>query len=96
MAIFQSIPYRNATAIANMLMATIADKETRPSDRAQLARAWLEIEQTKREWRGIPRLSPTSARELLAAKRDQLKLAKTAPSFTDPDDQPTVTAPPTP
>jgi hypothetical protein len=91
MAYFASIPYRNATAIANHLMSLIL--VAKPDDRnvALIAREWREIEQMKREWRGLPRLSPIAAKELLALKRARAAVVEESQPF---EELPTVTAPP--
>lgn len=51
---------------------------------AALSRAWVEIENTKREWRGIPKLAVSSLREILEYKRKALKSANATPS--EPND----------
>jgi hypothetical protein len=51
-------------------------------------REWRELEQMKREWRGMARLSPVSMREALAAKREAqrtIDVTSSAPAFTEPD-----------
>lgn len=105
MAIYQSVPYRNATTIANKLMALILTAEEPSMAVANMARTWLEVEQLKREWRGLPRLKPASAKELFDAKRSAAKHAEPTDAFIELDAAPTepttpqpatVTAPPTP
>lgn len=71
---------------------------------AALVREWQSVENLKREWRGIPRLSPASLREILDAKRTAMKSARTAPTFVEIPDEPgkeslsgqTVPTPPAP
>lgn len=73
MAGYVSIPYRNATQIANRLMHLIITESDDYRGIALLAKEWCNIEQMKREWRGIPRLSHHTMAEVLAAKRANAK-----------------------
>ncbi len=55
---------------------------------ALIMREWREVEQMKRDWRGLPRLAPASMRELMAAKREQAKtidVNSSAPAYTEPE-----------
>ena len=92
---YMSEPYRNATAIANHLMDLILTSKADSRTCSFLVREWREIEQMKREWRGLPRLSPVSVKELMDTKSRRLKEAATIEVCTEADDLP-VTAPPTP
>ena len=93
---YMSAPYRNACTIANHLMELILLPSEDTRNTALLAREWLNIEQAKREWRGLPRLAPASMRELLDAKRAKLKTIHAA-SFTEPEpDHPISQTVPTP
>jgi hypothetical protein len=67
---YMTEPYRNANKVANILMAAMNQPTDDLKGLASIAREWRETEQMKREWRGLPRLSPASVRELMAAKRD--------------------------
>ncbi len=100
-----NIPYRNACKISNRLLAMLL-KEEDVKDFVTLSREWREVENTKREWRGVPRLALASIVEVQKARLARLRDASTASMteqpFTDPDEernllpQPTVPAPPTP
>ena len=72
MAHYASEPYRNANTLANHIMQMILRSEDERGA-ALLMREWRETEQMKREWRGIPRLSAHSMRELAEAKRNAMK-----------------------
>lgn len=96
MAIFQTAPYRNATAIANHIATIILKTDEGSMALAALVRQWYELECVKREWRGLPRLSTTSMKELLEAKRASMKEATTTLDVCTEVEEPTVTAPPTP
>jgi len=104
---FNSAPYKNATTIGNVLLKRIISGEPEDYDLGILVREWREVEQMKREWRGIPRLSVHKLGELLSAKRDNMRniTSTNAPAYTDesadepsapPTPAPTVTTPPTP
>jgi hypothetical protein len=102
MPAYATLPYRNATKLANHLLAMIV-KSADERGVALLAREWLSIEFAKREWRGLPRLSAHSMREILDYKRAAMKnISSTAPRFEEIHDDKeslspsTVPAPPTP
>jgi hypothetical protein len=65
---------------------------------AAIAREWLEIENTKREWRGVPRLAHHKLKEIIDTKRDAAKQINVATELYSEEPPPTVTAepPPTP
>jgi hypothetical protein len=94
--------YRNATAIANHLMTLILASNACSVDLAGVVREWRELENIKREWRGMPRLSVHSLKEIAAAKREEMKTVS-ATTFEEVDDEPskesisiqTVPTPPT-
>ena len=85
---FTAEPYRNATSLSKHLFSLILACKEPCKEAALLMREWRETEQMKREWRGLPRLSHASVRELMAAKREQAKtidVSSSAPAFTEPD-----------
>jgi hypothetical protein len=87
MPAYTNLPYRNATKLANSLMLRIL---TTGDDKAAalLMREWRETEQVKREWRGLPRLSPASMKEIIDFKRAAMKTV-TATTFEEIHDVPT-------
>jgi hypothetical protein len=95
----RTLQYRNACSLNNYLMARITAEDCNDKDRALLMREWIACEQTKREWRGIPRLSNMGAKELVSAKLDSLTRVSHEPAFVElpPEPEPqTVSAPPNP
>ena len=70
---FNSATSRNATTIGNYLMQRIISEKTDGREKALLTREWLNVEFAKREWRGLPRLSAHSMKELAEAKRASMK-----------------------
>jgi len=105
---YMTEPYRNAVIIANILITRITNERELTENLPDLVREWREVENLKREWRGIPRLGVHKLSEVAAYKRDSLKSAGTshhAPAYIDesaeepstpPTPAPTVTTPPTP
>ncbi len=88
MAKYQSAPYRNACKLSEHLLILTTKPTEDLRGVALLAREWRELEQMKREWRGLPRLSPASVRELMNAKRDAMRTIEatsSAPAYTEPD-----------
>ena len=57
-----TVPYRNATKIANHVMMLIL-RSVDEKGCAMLVREWVALEFAKREWRGAPRLSTHSIKE---------------------------------
>lgn len=49
---------------------------------ALLTREWLNVQFAKREWRGLPRLSAQSAKELFDAKRNSMKNVTSTSAIT--------------
>lgn len=94
-------PYRNATMVANLLLKRLQAAET-DKDAVALARQWSEIENMKREWRGIPRLSSATLSEIAQIKRSKHLEARPIESFVEIESEEgtlnpqTVPAPPTP
>ena len=81
-------PYRNANKVANRLLALMMTETDDLRGLALIAREWRETEQMKREWRGLPRLAPSTLKELMAAKREQAKtldVSSSAPAYTEPE-----------
>lgn len=70
---YMNEPYRNAVTICNALMERIIKQETDDRDVALLAREWLAIENSKRQWRGLPPLKAVSPREMLDHRRATAK-----------------------
>ena len=62
---------------------------------ANMVRSWIEIENTKREWRGIPRLSPHKLAEVIAAKRASAKTISANHDEQEPLELDAATAPST-
>ncbi|HUD74267.1 MAG TPA: hypothetical protein VMQ76_04270 [Terracidiphilus sp.] len=86
-----------ACTIQRQLVASIEDPEEGCIGRAAATRAWLELEQAKREWRGKPRLKPAEAPRL------DKRRATATNAITEADQSkeslippPPVPAPPTP
>lgn len=96
-----TVPYRNASKIANHVMMLILRSEDEKGA-AMLCREWVALEYAKREWRGVPKLSSHSIKELLEAKLSRSKqLNSSNVTVTELDDDKesigqTVPAPPTP
>ncbi len=83
-----SEPYRNATELGKHLMTLILACKEPCKEAALLMREWRETEQMKRDWRGLPRLAPSTLKEIMAAKREQAKtidMHPTTPAYTEPD-----------
>ena len=58
-----SPPYRDALSLQAVLLADCQNEKTPPAVKAQLARAWKELESLKRVMRGLPANTSQSIRE---------------------------------
>ena len=77
--------YHNAKQMQTALMKKVCDEKAPVRDVVQCVRAWRELEQLKREIRGIPPLAPATLKELADLKLAQLKRIESEPAFTEPD-----------
>ena len=69
--------YYNAGQMQTQLLQAVCDGGTSARDRAQCARAWIDLERLRREIRGIPPLAVASIKELEESKLG-LKRARAA------------------
>lgn len=90
---YMNEPYRNAVSIANALMERIIKEQTDDRDVALLAREWLAIENSKRQWRGLPPLKAISPREMLEGRK--MKQANAASVTITELEEPTTNHPQT-
>lgn len=58
----RNAPLKDAVLLQRELRSSALDKETSPAAKAQLARAWAELEELKREIRGIGKPKPVQAK----------------------------------
>ena len=65
--------YQTANSIQKTLVASITEGKTTPRGVVCCANAWLELENFKREIRGIPRLKPVDADKFKEQQRRQKK-----------------------
>ena len=88
---------QKACDIQSALMNSIQNEKESAMSKAQCSRAWLEIEQAKREWRGKPRLKPAEApRTDKHARKAALTITEAPTRKESIIPPPPVPAPPTP
>lgn len=98
---WRSEPYRRACEVSNLLLMRLRQAEDDMTAVA-LAKQWALNEALKREWRGIPRLAPTSISEVTKLRRERLAQNRPTEAFTELEVQEgtlnpqTVPAPPAP
>jgi len=80
--------YANARQMQTALMKKVCDEKSHVRDVVQCVRAWRELEQLKREIRGIPPLAPATLKEMADLKLARMRQINSAPftvPFTEPD-----------
>jgi hypothetical protein len=65
--------YSQAGQIQDALYKAACDESNPARDRAQCAKEWRELEFAKREWRGLPRLTAHSLKDLMDAKQRAMR-----------------------
>lgn len=76
-----SADYRSAVAMQRVIAANVLDPNTKPSDRAQLARAWDAL--ADRKWVLLMRPKPKPIDVSAAQKPAKANRTKPAPSFDE-------------
>lgn len=95
MPAYASLPYRNATKIANRLMRAIMQEQEDLRGLALLVREWMMLENTKRQWRGIPPLAAASLKEIAEYRRSMAKQLDSSRVTITELDEPTTNHPQT-
>jgi hypothetical protein len=79
--------YGKACQIQAALYKVACDENASKRDRVLCSREWRELEFAKREWRGIPRMSPHKMSEIAAGKallaRNITPSLASEPSYTE-------------